>query len=55
MSTRAVADPAFADAYAQLLIEKFLIATDDGWILRKAQYYRGAVQEEDERETARDC
>jgi Pyruvate phosphate dikinase, AMP/ATP-binding domain len=50
---QALADPGFADAYAQWLVEKFLIATDDGWILRKAQYYRGAVQEEDERETAR--
>ena len=53
-ATRAVADPAFPDAYAQLLIEKFLIATDSGWILRKAQFYRGAIQEEDEREAARE-
>ena len=53
-ATKAVADPAFPDAYAQLLIEKFLIATDSGWILRKAQFYRGAIQEEDEREAARD-
>ena len=47
---KVVADPAFADLYAQWLVEKFLIATDDGWILRKAQFYRGAIQEEDERE-----
>ncbi len=53
-ATKAVADPAFTDAYAQLLIEKFLIATDSGWILRKAQFYRGAIQEEDEREAARE-
>ena len=53
MSTRRWPTPGFADAYAQWLVEKFLIAADDGWILRKAQYYRGAVQEEDERETAR--
>ena len=53
MSTRRWPTRAFADAYAQWLVEKFLIAADDGWILRKAQYYRGAVQEEDERETAR--
>ena len=52
-ATKAVADPAFPDAYAQLLIERFLIATDGGWILRKAQFYRGAIQEEDEREAAR--
>ena len=52
-ATKAVADPAFPDAYAQLLIERFLIATDSGWILREAQFYRGAIQEEDEREAAR--
>jgi hypothetical protein len=50
---RALAAPDFADSYAQLLIEKFLVAADGGWILRKAQFYRGAVQEEDEREGAR--
>jgi hypothetical protein len=32
-----------------LLIERFLIGIDDGWILRRARYYRGALQEEDER------
>jgi hypothetical protein len=48
-----VADPEFPDRYAQLLVEKFLVETDDGWILRKARYYRGAIQEEDEREAAR--
>ena len=50
---KAVAAPDFADSYAQLLIEKFLIAADSGWIMRKAQFYRGALQEEDEREAAR--
>jgi hypothetical protein len=49
----AVATADFPDFYGQLLVEKFLIAADDGWVLRKAQYYRGAVQEEDEREGAR--
>jgi hypothetical protein len=48
-----VSAPGFPDRYAQLLVEKFLVATDDGWILRKARYYRGAIQEEDEREAAR--
>ena len=42
------------DSYNQLLIEKFLVNADDGWILRKALFYRGAIQEEDEREGARD-
>jgi len=44
----------FMDRYNQLLIEKFLITADDGWILRKALFYRGAIQEEDEREGARE-
>ena len=43
----------FRQLYAQVLIEKFLVAADDGWIFRKALYYRGALQEEDEREAAR--
>ena len=52
-ANKAVAEPGFPDAFAQLLVERFLIATDDGWILRNAQFYRGAIQEEDEREAAR--
>lgn len=32
----------------QYQLEKFLRAADDGWVLRKAQYYRGAYQAEDE-------
>ena len=43
----------FQDRYNQLLIEKFLIIVDDGWIMRKARFYRGAFQEEDERDGAR--
>ncbi len=50
---RALADPAFGERYAMWLVERFLVAADDGWILRKAQFYRGAIQEEDEREGAR--
>ena len=50
---RAVASRDFPEMYTQLLVERFLIAADQGWILRKAQFYRGAVQEEDEREGAR--
>lgn len=52
-ATRAVAAADFPDTFAQLLVERYLIAADDGWILRKAQFYRGAIQEEDEREAAR--
>ncbi len=43
----------FIDAYNQLLIEKYLVAADDGWIFREALFYRGAIQEEDEREGGR--
>ena len=43
-----------SDLYNQILIEKFLIAADDGWIFRKARYYRGAVQAENETAMARD-
>lgn len=32
----------------QYQMEKFLQASDGGWILRRARYYRGAVQAEDE-------
>jgi Pyruvate phosphate dikinase, AMP/ATP-binding domain len=49
----AVAAEDFPDTYAQLLVEKFLIGADDGWIFRRAQFYRGAIQAEDERDGAR--
>jgi hypothetical protein len=45
--------PDFHNQYAQILIERFLVSVDDGWILRKALFYRGAIQEEDERAAAR--
>jgi hypothetical protein len=44
----------YSDLYNQILIEKFLIAVDDGWIFRKARYYRGAVQAENETAMARE-
>jgi hypothetical protein len=47
-------DPGFRGLYAQILIERFLMSADDGWIFRRALYYRGAIQEEDERAAARD-
>jgi hypothetical protein len=46
-------DSGFHNLYAQILIERFLISADDGWILRRALFYRGAIQEEDERAAAR--
>ena len=48
-----VAAPDFPETYAQILIERFLVGADNGWIYRRAQYYRGAVQAEDERDGAR--
>jgi hypothetical protein len=54
LDPKALAEQAdFRDAYAQMLIERYLIGADDGWILRRALFYRGALQEEDEREGAR--
>jgi len=38
----------------QILLERFLIDYNDGWIFRGARYYRGAIQEEDETEAARE-
>ena len=32
----------------QYQLEKYLQAVDDGWIIRRARYYRGAIQAEDE-------
>lgn len=49
-----LADDAAATRFAQLVIERFLIGADDGWIFRRALFYRGAIQEEDERAGARD-
>ncbi|MBU1691979.1 MAG: hypothetical protein KKD65_14775 [Gammaproteobacteria bacterium] len=31
-----------------ILLERYLVAADNGWILRRARYYRGAFQGEDE-------
>ncbi len=47
------AQPDFLDTYAQMLVERFLVGVDDGWIMRRAQFYRGAIQAEDEREGGR--
>lgn len=38
----------------QYQINKYLATVDDGWVLRRAQYYRGAIQSEDEEEWGRD-
>lgn len=48
-----VGDDPNLDALRQILLERFLISNDDGWIFRQARYYRGALQEEDEQVGAR--
>jgi hypothetical protein len=45
----ALANPNFGNAYGQRLVERFLVAADNGWVFRRALFYRGAIQEEDER------
>jgi hypothetical protein len=41
------------DTLRQILVERFLIDWDDGWIFRGARTYRGALQVEDEEAAAR--
>jgi hypothetical protein len=40
--------PAAAEDIRQMILEQYLVRADDGWIFRKARYYRGALQVEDE-------
>jgi len=40
------------DELKQILLERYLIGADDGWVFRKARYYRGSLQDEDEQGTA---
>ncbi len=42
------------DELRQILLERFLIRFDDGWIFRQARFYRGAIQVEDEQRKARE-
>lgn len=42
------------DELRQILLERFLIHFDDGWIFRQARFYRGAIQVEDEQRNARE-
>jgi hypothetical protein len=46
--------PEAEGAIAQMVLEQYLVSTDDGWVFRKAQYYRGALQPEDENQGGRD-
>ena len=49
-----IKQPDFVDTYNQMLVERYLVAADDGWILRRAMFYRGAIQTEDEAEGGRE-
>lgn len=37
----------------QYIVERYLFRSDDGWIFRRARYYRGALQAEDEEKWGR--
>jgi hypothetical protein len=50
---RAWADADPLSRLRQYQLERFLRTRDDGWIFRRARYYRGAVQAEDEEEWSR--
>jgi phosphohistidine swiveling domain-containing protein len=47
-------DTRHLDIVKQMVLEKFLIEADDGWIFRRARYYRGALQTEDETRAGRE-
>jgi phosphohistidine swiveling domain-containing protein len=47
-------DARHLDIVKQMVLEKFLIEADEGWIFRRARYYRGALQTEDETRAGRE-
>ncbi|MGD9237784.1 MAG: hypothetical protein PVF09_13965, partial [Desulfobacterales bacterium] len=47
-------DPRHLDITKQMILEQFLIEADNGWIFRRARYYRGALQTEDETRAGRE-
>lgn len=53
-SEQVVGWQAQADFLPLLLMEKFLIDFDDGWIFRQARFYRGALQDYNEQDSATD-
>ncbi len=38
----------------EVLIERYLVEVDDGWVLRRARFYRGHIQVEDEEHAGRE-
>ncbi len=53
-SPRYVGPTADVDSLGQVLVERFRVDADQGWIFRGAYGYRGAFQAEDEEKGARD-
>ncbi|MEJ2286972.1 MAG: hypothetical protein P8X85_25695, partial [Desulfobacterales bacterium] len=47
-------DERHLDIVKQMVLERFLIEADDGWIFRRARFYRGALQTEDESRAGRE-
>ncbi|MEJ2166984.1 MAG: PEP/pyruvate-binding domain-containing protein [Deltaproteobacteria bacterium] len=47
-------NPRHIDIVKQMVLERFLIEADEGWIFRRARYYRGALQTEDETRVGRE-
>ncbi len=47
-------EPHYYSRMKQYQIGKYLESVDDGWIMRKAQFYRGAIQSEDEESWGKD-
>ena len=45
--------PGWKEQLKQILLEQFLIEADDGWILRQARFYPGALQVENENDSGR--
>jgi len=41
-------DPGSQEVLKQILLERFLVERDDGWIFREARFYRGALHAEEE-------
>ncbi|MEW5973139.1 MAG: phosphoenolpyruvate synthase, partial [Pseudomonadota bacterium] len=48
-----IVSPASRTRLKGILLERWLVAADDGWVLRQARHYRGAFQGEDELAAAR--
>ena len=46
--------PGYRTKLNHIMIEQYLVNAYDGWIYKKARFYRGAIQDEDERAAGRE-